>query len=110
MYRYNTSILPMGPTNIKTGKNKFFNVHETWGTDDTMKCEVWRKENGKHIIIFGSCSNQELEPITENSETFQHDQTGRYLFEAVKVDEFLLSELPRKFPNEVKSLHSYVYK
>lgn len=103
-------ILPIGSTNLITGKCKYFNIYDTWGRDDSSTVELWKDRNTgkfKFVITSGSKSLS----IIGSYGAFQHDQTQRPLFDGELVDWFQLGDAElavRKY--NIKSAPGYVYK
>lgn len=109
-------VLPLGPTNLVTGKCKYFNIYDTWGKEDDTTIEVWKtdtwnssEDSGKYRLVFTSGSG----PIYKigTSGGFDHDQTGRPLFGGTLVDWANIGDadlLVRKY--NIKSAPGYVYK
>jgi len=114
--RYDTSILPIGSTNLATGKSKYFNIYDTWGKGKGSTIELWKvpaqysgkdKDSYKFIITSGSSGLNKIGA----TDTFQHDQTQRWLFNAELVDWANIGDadlLMKKYG--VKSAPGYVYK
>lgn len=109
-YGRSSPILPIGPTNLITGKCKYFNIYDTWGRDDSSTVELWKDSNtGKFKFVITSGSRS-LAPIGTR-DTFEHDQNGRYLFDGELIDWFQLGDAElavRKY--NLKSAPGYVYK
>jgi len=109
-----TSILPLGSTNLVTGKCKYFNIYDTWGRDNDTSIELWNKNDdpsGKPIyaLIFTSGKGPIYKIGTENG--FQHDQNMRFLFGGKLVDWANIGDaelLIKKY--NIKSVNGYVYK
>jgi hypothetical protein len=102
---YKKSILPIGVVNLQTGSSKYFNVYETW---DDSTGEIWKKQDGKYIIIF--TSGKKPNANKGDKQSFQHDQTMRYLFDAEFIDFAFITNIKSKLSKYGKSLNGYVYK
>jgi hypothetical protein len=109
-------ILPIGATNLVTGKCKYFNIYDTWGKDNETTIEVWKtntwdsnEDNAKYRLVFTSGSGP-IYKIGTHAE-FDHDQTGRPLFGGQLVDWANIGDadlIVRKY--NIKSAPGYVYK
>jgi len=109
-------VLPLGSTNLVTGKCDYFNIYDTWGNGDGTTIELWRAfksgpgvADGAWKLVFTSGSKA----ITGigDAEPFVHDQTQRDLFYGELVDWANIGDadlLVRKYG--VKSASGYVYK
>jgi len=110
--RNGSPILPLGKINLKTGTSKYFNVYSTWGEDTTY--EVWETTSNldpRKIIhkIVATSGTVPLYKIGDH-QSFQHDQTMRYMFQAKMIDFAVgskLKELSAKYGNSVSG---YTYK
>jgi len=108
-------ILPLGLTNLKTGHSPVFNIYTTWDPKDTT-AEIWRKANGKHVLIITSGNTPIYEVGTINR--YKHDQTWNpffydnkeYTYNVEMVDWATLENLPSKIEKYGSKLRSYVYK
>jgi hypothetical protein len=116
-------ILPIGATNLKTGKCKYFNIYETW--DDGV-VQFWRAKtsewNNKAVggaryetkerwrVVFGHADNTKGDIVE-----FYHDQDnsymGRWVFEK-QVNMQSLKEFMNNPDLELKgnTINAYVYK
>lgn len=115
MNRYNRydpriAILPFGVVNVITGKNKMFNIYETWGDSPESIAEVWETYDKSYVLIF-SAGSFNREP--GEYKCFKHDQTSNNLFGGSNlkfVKEYKLSDLKSAADEFGKSLRGYVYK
>lgn len=101
-------ILPCGKVNLQTGKNQYFSYKEDWHLNSTL--EVWEVGYKKWVIISTSGSTP-IYPIGTSC-VFEHDQTGRYMFNgpAMMVDYIEAAHCEALIPLYGKSLSCYVYK
>lgn len=110
MYRGGAPILPIGSTNLATGKCKYFNIYDTWGKANETTIELYQDmDSGSYKMVFTSGDG----PITRIGEKvpFVHDQTGRHLFYGHCLDWCNIGDaslLMRKY--NIKSASGYVYK
>jgi len=100
-----TSILPIGKVNLKTGKNRLFNVYDTWKSGTA---EIHRTNTGKTVVIFTS-GNVSCAKLGE-SVWCHHDQTRRWLFDSRMVDSCPIGDLPLMTADLGTSVSFYVYK
>lgn len=99
-------ILPIGKVNTGTGKSKYFNVFETWGDGSTY--EVWNTSAGIRIVV--TSGKKPLYDIGDIKH-FEHDQSGKSLFQGSMVDFGVGIEGLKKIGNKYgKSIPAYVYK
>ena len=108
-------ILPIGVTNLVTGKCKYFNIYETWGSDQGSTLEVWKEpgmynDSGKdkYKIVVTSGGG----PIAKigTHAGFKHDQTWKPLFMAELVDWAQIGDADLIVRKYGKSFPGYVYK
>lgn len=116
--RYEIPILPIGSTNLVTGKCKYFDIYETWGKDNGSTIELWSVEyhwsrtenqNPKYKLVITSGSTP-MGKIGENMD-FVHDQTRRPLFSGKMIDWVNIGDaelLVREY--KIKAAQGYVYK
>jgi hypothetical protein len=113
-------ILPIGTTNLKTGKSKYFNIYEEWKDGVAqfwkVKTSEWSSKESKYNsherwrVIFGH-SDDTLGTQAE----FYHDQDnsfmGKWTF-AKQVDMKHLQEFMNNPDLELKgsTINAYVYK
>ncbi len=106
-------ILPLGSTNLATGKCKVFNIYETWGDDNSTTIELWDTEqtgsSKDYRLLFTSGGG----PIAQigTAAMFQHDQTSRPLWGGRLLDWAQIGDadlLMQKY--KFKSAPGYVYK
>jgi hypothetical protein len=111
-----SALLPLGSTNLVTGKCKYFNIYNTWGKGDDTTIELWQTdtwgrddEGGKFKLVFTSGSGPIYKIGTHGG--FDHDQNGRPLFNGTLVDWVNIGDadlLVKKY--NVKAAPGYVYK
>jgi hypothetical protein len=106
-------ILSIGPTNLLTGKSKYWNFYDEWLKGGDMTAEIyepWGKK-GKYKIVFtsGKGTIDNIKPGGRRE--FHDDQTGRFLFDGALVGSSPLKDL-KHWANEngIKSGTGYVYK
>ena len=68
--------MPVGKVNLKTGKFQYGNIYGFWG-DDTCY-EVYKTDEGK-LRVVATAGTEPIVPVG-NRASFEHDQTGRYMF------------------------------
>lgn len=100
------AILPCGSLNLKTGQNKYFNIHESFHANSTL--EVWEVGYKVWKIVMTSGSTPIWQIGTKGF--FNHDQTGRPLFDGIMVDYIEAPHSEELIPLYGKSLSMYVYK
>jgi hypothetical protein len=106
-------ILPIGKSNFKTGRCKYFNMFETWGDNSTV--EIYNAFDGSEGDKFRAVITSGTEPIYENGkrEYFIHDQTRRFLFWATKLDHACFGDkeaMKRIIDTYGHKITAYVYK
>jgi hypothetical protein len=101
----NSSILPLGKINLKTGNSKYFNVYDTWGEGSTY--EVYQIPGGLRIVA--TWGKTPLCKMGENR-SFCHDQTGRYLFQGTLIDFATGTDLKKLAEKYGNSISGYTYK
>lgn len=118
--RYNrppgSPILPIGSTNLASGKCKYFNIYETWGDGNDTTIEVWAVDLGR----FSEVTSKYRFVITAGDgpiykigtrAPFIHDQTGNHIFSGELVDWANIGDadlIMKKY--NLKSALGYVYK
>lgn len=113
-------ILPIGATNLKTGKSKYFNIYQTWKDGVVqfwkVKTSEWSSKDSKYNhyerwrVIFGHADDT----LGDTAE-FYHDQDrsfmGKWTFEK-QIGMEHLQEFMNKPDLELKgnTINAYVYK
>jgi len=102
------AILPCGPLNLTTGKNKYFNVKE----NGVSTIEIWKVESygseDKYKAVITSGSTPIYQIGTKGN--FAHDQSGRDLFYGTMVDYIESAHMDALIPLYGKSISCFVYK
>jgi len=98
-------ILPIGSVNFISGKNKYFNVYETW-PDSVL--EIWKTRDGKYRAVCTAGKGPIYKIGTSNS--FIHDQNSRYLFGGEMVDWVEVEGMMNLVDLYGKSMPTYTYK
>lgn len=106
-----SSILPLGKINLKIGKSKYFNVYETWEEGTTYELYSCPDING--VCKLKLVATAGTSPLASKGQRrrFDHDQTGRFLFEGTMIDFAVGSQL-KSFAEKYKvtSISGYTYK
>lgn len=104
---HNSPILPLGSIDLKTGDSKYFNVYETWGEDTTY--EIYKIEGKPKVKIVATAGTTPHGKIGDYK-SFQHDQTGRFIFEGEMIDFAVGTDLKNKMAQYGKKISGYTYK
>jgi hypothetical protein len=106
-------ILSIGPTNLQTGKSKYWNFYDEWLRGGDMTCEIYDStgtgKGNKFVFTSGKGTIDNIKP--GEGREFVNDQTGRYLFNGTLIGSSLLKDLKDwSKKNGIKSGTGYVYK
>lgn len=102
-------ILPIGKVNIAKGTCSLYedpqnSIYENWnGT-----AEIWKLNNGQHVIIFTAGTDPTVEMETETA--FIHDQSGDYLFFGELVDYIRIADMSAFIDLYGNTIQGYTYK
>ncbi len=104
--RYETSILPCGTLNTKTGNTVYGTVTNLWSAG-SGSLELWKKTDGKIVAIFtgGASGNK-----AGNTDSFKHDQRGAFLFNAEFVAAVAVEAFAEIAQHAKGSIRLYCYK
>lgn len=105
MYKHSCAILPCGKLTIKTGNITDYGLITAFWENSTL--EVWKKENGNMVVI---STAGDLGKEVGKNDSFQHDQTGRHLFSAVKVAQYPVASYADLANLGLKTVRIYCYK
>lgn len=100
-------ILSIGMLSLKTGKSRYFNVHEEW-EDKSTTYEIWKLDTGKYRVVVTSGSKPTVD--VGSTSDFNEDQTRRRLPGGELVDWGHGSDLSKMAKVYGSSISAYVYK
>tara|TARA_R110000772_G_scaffold6250_12_gene21964 strand:- start:16 stop:336 length:321 start_codon:yes stop_codon:yes gene_type:complete len=99
-------ILPVGSVNLETGEFEYGNIYGFWGEDTTY--ELYKTDDG-YLRVVATAGREPIVPLGERS-SFQHDQTGRYLFSGEVIDVATGDEGLKSFIKYKKRITCATYK
>ena len=100
------SILPIGKFNLSTGSSKYFNVYEEW---EDSTAEVWKDKSYGTIRFIFTSGDKPLFKIGSTA-SFEHDQKGKFLFQAELIDFAEVKDIKSKLLKYGKIVIAYTYK
>ena len=108
-----SAILPIGVANLKTGKNKYFNVYDTWAKSYV---NIFKNLKGKYVGVVSSAKGtaksgmkRGTSPAEKAGGLFHHDQSGKDLGHWKFIEEIPMKDRD-KLAKKYGSFSMFTYK